>query len=244
MCHTTNMNNIQVFEDRAALAQAAAKQTAEILGTAIEQKGRAVWVLAGGSTPLAAYKIIAGEYYDKLDWNKVTLVIGDERIGALSGPDNNWHVIEQILTNLPAVKLRPQSDQSAEAAAEDYDNQIQMLPTIFNGLPCFDLIWLGVGSDGHTLSLFPGHTSLLPASDLVIPVHDSPKPPVDRISLSLRALTGVRSAMIMASGADKQSAVKAAQHTSPLPIALAASIISTHGGKVTWLVDHDAAPTD
>jgi 6-phosphogluconolactonase len=238
------MSTMQIFDDTAQLAEAAASQTIDILRTTIEQKGRAVWVLAGGSTPLAAYKIIAGEYYDKLDWTKVTIIIGDERIGPLAGPDNNWHAIEQILANLPTVKLRPQSDQSAEAAAQDYNQQLETVPTIFNGLPCLDLVWLGVGNDGHTLSLFPGHTSLLPAKDLVIPVHDSPKPPADRISLSLRALTGAQSAMIIASGADKQSAVKAAQHTSPLPIALAASIISTHGGKVTWLVDHEAAPTD
>jgi 6-phosphogluconolactonase len=238
------MSNLQIFDSRESLAEAVARQTTAILKAAIEQKGRAVWVLAGGSTPLLAYKIIAGEYYDKLDWSKVTVVIGDERIGPLNGPDNNWHAIEQSISRLPIVTLRPHSDQSAEDVAHDYNEQLQTLPTTENGLPCFDLLWLGVGNDGHTLSLFPGHTSLQPTKDLVIPVHDSPKPPADRISLSLRALTGAQSAMVIASGSDKKYAVKAAQHASPLPIALATSIISTHGGKVTWLIDRDAAPTD
>ena len=245
MCHTIHsMSDIQVFDDKTLLAEAAAKQTVEILKAAIDEYSRASWVLAGGSTPLLAYKIIASQYADAIDWEKVTVIIGDERIGPLDGPDNNWNVIDDIIGELTTIKIRPMSDLSAEEAAEDYSQQLTDLPTVDNGLPRLDLLWLGVGEDGHTLSLFPQHNSLLPSSDLVIAVHDSPKPPRDRISLSLRALQGTQEALILATGSDKKEVVSIAQKAGSLPIALAVSIIKTHDGNITWLVDQDAAPTD
>ncbi len=238
------MNDVRVFDDKATLAEAVAKQTVKILQAAIEQKGSGTWVLAGGSTPLAAYEIIAEKYRDSLAWTRITVIIGDERISAMDSPDNNWHAIDQIIGSLPTRKLRPQSDQSAEDAANNYQEQVSSLALTDTGLPCLDLVWLGVGADGHTLSLFPGHPSLLPTNQLVISVHDSPKPPAERISLSLRALIGTQAVMIIASGEDKQSAVRTAITGGSSPIALAASIIKTHDGHVTWLVDKSAAPTD
>lgn len=238
------MNNVHIFADKQSLAADAASRTINLLKEAIEQQGRAVWVLAGGSTPLLAYEIIAGEYHQALDWSKVTIVLGDERMGAPNGPDNNWHAITTIIGHLPTTKLQPNSDGSAEDAAIDYEKQLTTLPCLETGLPQFDVVWLGVGEDGHTLSLFPKHPSLLPTTQLVIPVHDSPKPPADRISLSLRALLGAKSALILASGSDKYTAVHEALAGGHSPIALAASIISTHDGDVSWLIDEDAAATD
>lgn len=234
------MSDIQVFSDKTELAEAAVKQSIAILCQAISEFGEATWVLAGGSTPLLAYKIIASNYTDAIDWSKVTVIMGDERIGPLDGPDNNWHAIDEIIGSLPTIKLQPNSDLSAEDAAADYNQKISSLPKADNNLPRLDLVWLGVGEDGHTLSLFPRHESLLPSADLVIPVHNSPKPPSDRISLSLRAIQGAQHALILAAGSDKKEAVAAAQKNINLPIALAASIIETHEGHVQWLVDKAA----
>ena len=236
------MSDIRVFDDPTLLAKAAAKQTIDILNDAIEVYGSAVWVLAGGSTPLLAYGIISANHEKDIDWSKVTIVMGDERIGTLNGPYSNWYAIHEIIGKLPTKKLRPLSDQSAENAAKNYTNQLATLPKIENGLPRFDLVWLGVGRDGHTLSIFPEHTSTTPSNDLVIPVRDSPKPPRDRISLSLRALQGAACVMILAAGKDKKNAVTAAQNNSQTPIGLAATIVETHDGAVQWLVDTDASP--
>lgn len=231
------MSNIQVFSDKTELAEAAAKQSIAILRQAISDYRGATWVLAGGSTPLLTYKIIASNYADAIDWSKVTVIMGDERIGPPDGPNNNWYAINEIIGGLPTIKLQPNSDLATEDAAADYNQKISDLPKADNNLPRLDLAWLGVGEDGHTLSLFPRHESLLPSADLVIPVHNSPKPPSDRISLSLRAIQGVQHALILASGADKKEAIATAQKNINLPIALAASIINTHEGKVQWLVD-------
>lgn len=239
------MKDIQVFDDKATLAKAAAELTVDILHKAIDEFGSATWVLAGGSTPLAAYQIIASTHTDSVDWSKVTIIIGDERIGPLDGPDNNWHAIEKIIGNLPAKKLRPISDKSAEDVVTDYEEKINSLPKIDNGLPRFDIAWLGIGADGHTLSIFPNHASLLPrGGGLVSAIYDSPKPPTERISLTLRAMQGTKNALVLATGSDKKDAVEHAIKGGQSPVALVANIIETHEGHITFMVDREAAPTN
>lgn len=235
------MSTIQTFANKDQLAKAAAEAAVRTLTKCIDEYGGASWVLAGGSTPLAAYQIIATSHGDSLDWTKVTFLLGDERIGPLDSELNNWQAIDAILSALPARKFRPQSDLSAEDAAKEYEAAFLLLPKASNGLPRLDLVWLGIGGDGHTLSLFPNHMSMFPSGNLVIPVHDSPKPPSDRISVSLRALQGTGNAMVLASGADKRDAVRGSLSGNNSPVALAVSIIETHEGIVTWLLDNAAA---
>lgn len=236
------MNDVQVFDDGTGLAEAVAKQTCDALKAAIREYGSATWVLAGGSNPLLAYKVIAEQYTDALGWSLVTMIMGDERIGPSDGPDNNWHQIDQILGHLPAKKIIPNSDQSAEDAAAEYESHIAKLPHGENGVPRLDIVWLGMGADGHTLSLFPAHSSILPSSQLVTAVHNSPKPPSDRISLTLRTMQGAAIIMIVAMGSDKQPAVTNAIKGGHTPIALVSNIVATHRGKVSWFIDKDASP--
>ncbi len=242
MCHTEPMKNLHVYGGKTALAEAVAFRTVTVLRHALQKHGDAVWVLAGGSTPLLAYGTIVSKYAKSIDWTKVTIAMGDERMVPAKSPHNNWHTISEILRDLPTKKLKPDSTLSAKESARDYEKKLRTLPERHNGLPRLDLVWLGVGPDGHTLSLFPAHSSLLPTNNLVIPVHDSPKPPSDRISLSLRALLGARSAMIIATGKDKQAAMTDALAKKNLPIALANDIITTHNGLVEWFVDEASSP--
>lgn len=221
--------NVLTFDSSIAVAEETARLTVEKLHDAITQHDTAVWVLAGGTTPNLAYNIIADGYLDRLDWSKVTFVMGDERIGPLNGPDNNWQVIEELLLqHIPeATFLRPHSDTPAEEAARTYEAQLRMLPR-------FDVTWLGMGEDGHTLSLFPEHPDFNPNDPrLVTPVHNSPKPPADRISLTLTALKKSAATFILATGTGKRTAFHDAQQPqSPLPIAQAAAAT-----KATWLTD-------
>jgi 6-phosphogluconolactonase len=209
-----------------------------VLQKMIKQYGNATWVLAGGTTPIAAYELIESKHKDDLDWSKVTMLLGDERIGS----DYNGHEINQALGSLPTTRLFPNGTLKAEDAAGEYEVMLGTLPKGDSGLPRLDLVWLGVGADGHTLSLFPSHASLLPSGGLVVAVHDSPKPPSNRVSLTLRAMQAASNVMILASGADKKAAVKAGMHGGSSPIGLAVSIVKTHEGKVTWLVDKASSP--
>ena len=220
---------IQTFDSAAEVAEEAARLTIEHLHAAITSHGHAAWVLAGGTTPNLTYAIIADGYLDRIDWGKVTCVIGDERIGPLNGPDNNWQVIENVLLqHIPeATCIRPRSDLPAEQAAADYEQRISAIER-------FDVTWLGVGEDGHTLSLFPTHMDFNPDdTHLVVPVRNSPKPPADRISLTLTALTRSSFIIILATGSAKRSAYKQAlQPGSTLPVAQAARTAPS-----LWLTD-------
>lgn len=241
------MPTIQVVENAQAVASIAAKSTVANLKVAIATHDEAVWVLAGGTIPPIAAALIASDYADELDWSKVTFIIGDERCIPLDHPDSSWFAFDQgFFSRLPDINpdhlLRPRSDRSAEEAAKLYELTLKSLAKDSTGRPRLDLVWLGMGDDGHTLSLFPDHESSKSNDRLVIPVHNSPKPPPDRISLTFKALAGTANCMIIAAGAGKASIIKRSlDGDTSLPIANAAATIEASGGKVTWLLDTDAA---
>jgi 6-phosphogluconolactonase len=191
---------------------------------------------------MIAYDVLATQYRDAVDWSKVIILIGDERCVPLDDADSNWHQIAPIFLDIVPIptanKLRPKSNLSAEEAATDYAEVLAWLPQAEGGLPRLDIVWLGVGEDGHTLSLFPNHPGLHNTQPLVIAIHDSPKPPPNRITLTLKALQATTSCIIMATGASKTEAIKEAkQNDSQLPIVQAVQAIESGGGSVTWLVD-------
>lgn len=228
----------KTFATQDDAARYVAEQSVQILREAIIKYGEATWVLAGGSTPNLAYQYIAANHINSIDWEKVIFIIGDERIGSLDDADNNWFSIERILLRFisNARFLRPKSDLTAEEAATDYARQLITLPKNHNSAPRFDLTWLGMGEDGHTLSLFPNHTNFKPEDTaLVTPVCDSPKPPSERISLTLYALQGSVSTFIIATGnAKRRTAIEAQKKSCSLPIAVAA-----RETNAIWITDFD-----
>jgi len=234
------MTEIRNYESAEEVAQAAAENAIEILQLAIESKGAASWVLAGGSSPMLAYKKLVKDYSDAIDWSKVLLFIGDERMVSLDSKDSNWGAIGKIFDKSPelmkAKRIIPDTSVDALVTANLYEQQIKS-----EGIAEFDLVWLGVGEDGHTLSFFPGNIAFTePTEKWVISVRDSPKPPAERISLSLKALEYVDELVIFAVGASKQDALKLARLKRALPIAVAADVVESNGGEVRWLYDEAA----
>jgi len=234
------MTEIRNYETAEEVAQAAAENAIEILQLAIESKGAASWVLAGGTSPMLAYKKLIKDFSDALDWSKVTVVIGDERMVPLTHKDSNYGTILVLFDKSPELakvqRIIPDTNVDVISAANDYAVKIAL-----QEFGEFDLVWLGVGEDGHTLSLFPGNVAFTePADDWVIPVHDSPKPPSERITLSLKALEHVDELVIFAVGASKQDALKLARLKRLLPVAVAADVVESNGGEVRWLYDEAA----
>lgn len=221
-----------IFDSPQEVARQVAARTVGDLAAALASNHPAVWVLAGGSTPTAAYHVLALDYKDAIDWSKVIVLIGDERCVPLAHPDSNWGQISGFLDGLGISdenRLVPLADAGPEAAAEAYEQVIFQMPH-------FDVVWLGVGEDGHTLSLFPGRT--MQKGRLVAPVHDSPKPPADRITLTYEALAKTGQAYVLATGANKAEAVtQALSGDQNVPIARAANVIDKAGGSVNWLLD-------
>lgn len=240
------MATVLVHQDVTAVADTAAQMAAETLQAAAQAHDQAVWVVAGGTAPLAAYQVLASTYRKQIAWDRVVVAIGDERLVPLDQPDANYAgIAAALLQPLRLSKERilwPDTSQSAEQGAASYGMQLAGLPQKQPGIPRFDHVWVGMGEDGHTLSLFPENPALQVTDALTVPVHNSPKPPSDRISLGLRALWGAETCLVIATGAGKAPVVaRALAGDATLPIVKAITLIEHAGGQVTWLLDKAAA---
>jgi 6-phosphogluconolactonase len=206
----------EVFDDAAGVAAAAAAAIRTAMAEAVSARDRFRILLAGGSTPRETYRRLADQ---DLVWDRWEVYFGDERCLPSEHPGRNSRSAEEALLGavpIPEAQIFPiPAELGAEAAAARY------APLIQRALP-FDLALLGMGEDGHTASLFPGR----PVDDrrLVIPVHDAPKPPADRVSLTLSALCACRRMLILATGSGKREAVRAWRAGEPLPVARAAAL--------------------
>ncbi len=240
------MADILISENTTKMAEMAAELVTGQLNAAIDAQSDVTWVLAGGSTPLEAYRVIADRYASSVPWEHVRVAMGDERYVPLGHADSNWRQASEAMIDhlplLPENKLVPPHNMRAEEAAAQYETRLADLPVKVPGIPRLDVVWFGIGDDGHTFSLFPGNPALSLTDQLVVPVHNSPKPPADRFTLSLKALQGTEQALIMISGAAKAAvAARAIGGDNTLPVAQVAATIEAAGGQVTWLLDEAAA---
>ena len=244
---TALAERVQVVEGPGELAEAAARAAMADLEAAVEAHGTATWVLTGGSTPAAAYRRLAAhDLRAGVEWDRVRVAMGDERCVPPDHPDSNWgQAAAALLDHVPVPAhhlLRPQGELGAEPAADAYQATLAALPAAPGGAPRLEVVWLGVGEDGHCLSLFPGLPEVEVSDRLVVPVHDSPKPPPDRVSLTLAALAGTERLLVLAAGAGKAAAVaRARAGDDRLPVTRAVAAVRTAGGSVTWLLDRAAA---
>jgi 6-phosphogluconolactonase len=169
---------------------------------AIAARGEFHIVLAGGGTPKRVYTALAGEDHD---WSRWQVWYGDERCLPADHPDRNSSMAGSALLKrvaLPDAHLHSISAElGAIEAAEAYARPLAAVPT-------FDLVLLGLGEDGHTASLFPGHDwGTGPDAPAVLPVFAAPKPPPERVSLSAWRLGAARQVLFLVTGAGKQDAV-------------------------------------
>jgi 6-phosphogluconolactonase len=237
--------NLVMVRTNEELANCVAKLTAEILKTAIDEFEEATWVLSGGTSPTQSYDVVAKRYSGYLDWEKVWFLIGDERHVPTHDPYSNWGKIESWLLRELVFKydhkLTPTYKEDLTEMAKHYSEALSnRLPKAANGRPRFDLVWLGLGEDGHTLALFPGYD--LSTSNMMSVIKTSPKPPPERMTLTLSALKQARSCIILAVGEDKADAVAGLiGEDDSLPITMAVKTIEDNGGKVYLVVDEDAS---
>lgn len=169
-------------------------------------------VLTGGTVGIALLENIDPTH--KLDWNRIHLWWGDERFVPAGDPDRNeGQATSALLHRLPIpaenIHRMPASDagMTLDEAVDAYDDE---LAKFWPELPEFDITFLGVGPDAHIASLFPGLEGIEVNDRAVIAVRNSPKPPAERISLTLPALNNSKNVWVVASGADKADAIYAA----------------------------------
>jgi len=193
----------------------------------ISHRGLFKFVLAGGTTPQRIYEILSEQ---DQQWNKWHLYLGDERCLEVNNSQRNSLMIRQSWlnkVNFPMENFYPiPAEQGAELARQDYAKLIKPV------LP-FDLSLLGIGEDGHTASLFPGHKHN--EDEAVHAVYHSPKPPSERVTLSKKTLFQSLKMIVLVTGCSKQTAVKQWRQDENIPIA---RIDALNGVDV--LADNDA----
>jgi 6-phosphogluconolactonase len=212
----------RVFPDAQMLVTQLADALCEVAADAIRARGAFHLVLAGGRTPQALYRELASRHAGDAHWH---IWYGDERCLPPDDPARNSHMAEMAWladSAIPPPQRRAiPAEFGAMTAAAQYRDWLA-------GVANFDLSLLGMGEDGHTASLFPGHRG---EGDDVIAVHDAPKPPADRVSLSAPRLSRSQRVWFIVTGADKREAVARWKRNEPLPVTSVKGVAET----VVWL---------
>ncbi len=189
-------------------------------------------VLAGGTTPRAAYGLAAAA---KPDWSGTEIWLGDERLVPLDDPRSNARLVREAL--LDHLEVRPEShfvqtDLAPEEAAVAYDRELRGAR--------LDLALLGLGPDGHTASLFPHAPALDERDRLAVAAEAGLEPWIDRVTMTLPALASSEHVVFVAVGREKAEAVRRA-FAEPPSAATPASLVRSANGPTSAILDREAA---
>ena len=212
------MADFTVLATAEEVAEDAAAEIAEAL-----RGGARTLVLTGGTSPKRCYELLT-----ELDapWGRVSILFGDERCVPPLDPESNYRMVKETLLDRvnPATVYRIPGELGPDEGADTYAEVVAYAAP-------FDFVLLGVGEDGHVNSLFPGHEALK-ATGLTAGIHDSPKPPPERVTMTFEAIRDARRILIIATGNGKAEAVARARRG------------ETPSGMISrarWLIDRAAA---
>jgi 6-phosphogluconolactonase len=241
---------LAVLPDPEGVAYAAARRLAALVRIAVAQRGVATLVLAGGSTPLALYRLLAAPpLREAVPWSHTHLFWGDERAVPPDAPGSNYGQAAEALLRYvplpPANVHRMHGEQSPDAGAAAYRAELASFqrahdPAAPQPWPRFDLVLLGLGNDGHTASLFPG-SPVAAAGPVMGVTADYEGRPAERITLTPAAFNTARQVDFLVTGKGKATAVRSALQGDANPQQQPAQRIQPDAGQLTWWLDEAAA---
>jgi 6-phosphogluconolactonase len=229
--------------DPAALAQIAADR---VIARISANNSRVAICLTGGSSPKTLYQLLATDpYRSRIPWDRVHWFIGDERFVAVGDPRNNMAMARRAFLDAcaPAANIHPIATDTAdpEQSAHAYERELKSFYGAENldpARPLFEMVLLGVGSDGHIASLFPEYPAIEETTRWVVGVPEAHVAPfVPRVSLTLPALNSCREILFEISGAEKRAILTRVLDGENLPAGRAHAM-----GETVWLVDQAALP--
>lgn len=235
---------IRIFADAEELARGAAGFFAEEISRAVTARGRASVLLAGGETPRRTYELLAEEpLRETIPWDKIHFFWGDERCVPADDPQSNQRMARKSLLErvpVPLENIHPIAcGDSPEQAAAAYQRELQ--DHFVGDPPRFDLVFLGLGADGHTASLFPGSAALAEQTHWTAAVYRQGEP-FARITLTLPLLNQARRFLFLVSGRDKAAIlaemVRGVSASGPF---YPAQRVQPRDGELCWFADRDAA---
>ena len=234
---------IEIFANSQELARGAAEYFVARSGEAVAQKGFFTVALSGGSTPQALYQLLADvhePFHAQVPWSRTHFFWSDERHVPPDHPDSNYRMAhEAMLSRVPVPESNihrvPSENPDAAAAANEYEQTILQLTK--QSVPQLDLILLGLGSDGHTASIFPG-SEVLHETKRLVAAPWVEKFNTYRITMTLPLLNNGASVLFLVSGAEKAEIV---QKVMEGPKQYPAQAVQPTHGQLLWMLDKDAA---
>src|ERR1700686_2655452 len=236
--------DVRILTNIDAIAKRAAQEFVQAATQAVSERGGFRVALTGGSTPKTLYSLLASDaaLRSQLPWDKMSLYFGDERSVGPDHADSNFRMATE--TMLSKVPLKPEQVfrikgeyQETEKTAQEYEQALRASFKIAEGqFPRFDLVLLGMGTEGHPASLFPGTKALHETKRLVVRNWVG-KLYTNRITLTAPAINNAARVIFMITGADKALALKGILEGPYEPDQLPAQMIQPSNGQLLWLVD-------
>lgn len=235
---------VRILPDVAAVARRAAQIFVESAQQAVKERGVFTVALSGGSTPKALHSLLVSDatFRNAMPWDKAQFFFGDERHVPPDHADSNYRMANETLLSKAPIQSHQVHRIKAEnpdagVAAADYDAELRSSFRLSgSALPRFDLILLGMGNEGHTLSLFPGTKALHDNGRLVLRNWVG-KLYTDRVTFTAQVANNAAATLFMVAGSDKALALKGVLEGPYEPEQLPAQLIHPTNGKLLWLVD-------
>ncbi|MBI2089883.1 MAG: 6-phosphogluconolactonase [Deltaproteobacteria bacterium] len=240
------MAEIIVCRDVDDLSRRAAAEFVRSALESVASTDRFAVALSGGNTPRALYSLLAAsELQDRIPWPKIHVFWGDERCVPPSHRDSNYRLAYETLISrvpIPAENVyRMKGEEDPQIAAFDYEQSLRKFFGLTDrGLPRFDLIFLGLGEDGHTASLFPGSEVLREKKRMACAAYVK-RFKSNRLTLTLPVLNNAANIFFLVAGEGKASALRDVLQGKDNPHRLPAQRIRPKKGRVVWFVDEAAA---
>ncbi|HEU18539.1 MAG TPA: 6-phosphogluconolactonase [Deltaproteobacteria bacterium] len=212
----------------------------------VEKTGKFIVAISGGSTPRDMYRMLAEEpYHSRVPWERIHFFWVDERCVSVDDPVSNYGTaLKDLLDHvpIPRYQVHPmRGDLPPDEGREEYEGELRSFFNIAHDeVPVFDLVILGIGTDGHTASLFPGHDSLHATERLVCAVKGG-NPDLNRLTLTIPVLNNARHVLFIVAGGEKASVVSKVFSGDGDGGDVPAGMVKPREGELIWLLDHDAA---
>jgi 6-phosphogluconolactonase len=239
--------NVEIVSDSENLALRGLELFVSNAENAIKKKGVFFVAISGGNTPKHFFEMLRdSERVIKLPWNKIHLFWVDERCVPVDSPWSNYKLAADTFlnkVNIPPDNIHriPTEHSDYNAAAKSYEETIrEKFSLAENELPCFDLIILGMGADGHTGSLFPNSYAPFDIKDLACVVYILDEK-LNRITLTHPVLRAAANLAVLVSGEEKAGILKEVLTSEPDEIRYPIHLLWPVLDKITWLVDEKAA---
>lgn len=233
---------IATFKDIIELSQYAAHSFIGIANKSIEERGRFLVALSGGSTPMRLYELLGNQFQHDADWSRAHFFWGDERCVPVDDAGNNYGQTKKILfdkigtTNIHCVN----SDLAPDSAAADYARTLKVFSEPPLDWPRFDLVLLGMGDDGHTASLFPNSPVDVTTPTLAVTANYQDRP-ANRVTLTQLVINDAHEIWFLVVGRNKAETLLNVLDGAYKPKLYPAQRIKPVDGNLVWMIDEEAA---